>query len=445
MRTPSPYLPWNKVAGSALLLGVAAYLWAEGLGALKQLSRTTWQTDLAAFFAITALLVLWADRSLHSRPLRIAYLSLVTLGVAAAVAGSLRGSGLQAALPLGLTTVGLGVSSLLWQKNRTTWSWQGKVLWAFVLSALPSVLFAEPSLSGGRPPLILLALFLVLGVTLCLSDEASGNLSNRSGKRLAAISLVTFVLGWAVASLAPGASSAASWGVRSLAAAARALFLELVKPVAWLVDWLIRLLLIAIRKEPDPEAPIQMMPGKRPLPEVREYTTPKAFTVAGWILGVIAVAAFIRVLWILMERYAAKRDASRVTEERTSDWSAANAAKWAAAKAREVLEPVMRLISGRLAGRESHADPIVSIYAEFMEAAAESGFPRKPSQTPLEFSRAFASAVPGAAAQIGAISSCFTERFYSGRKASAGELAAMRENLKSLKESLALDREEQVT
>ena len=90
MRTPSPYLPWNKVAGSALLLGVAAYLWAEGLGALKQLSRTTWQTDLAAFFAITALLVVWADRSLHSRPLRIAYLSLVTLGVAAAVAGSLR-------------------------------------------------------------------------------------------------------------------------------------------------------------------------------------------------------------------------------------------------------------------------------------------------------------------------------------------------------------------
>lgn len=445
MRPPSPYLAWNKVAGSALLLGVTAYSWVSALGLARWIPEAPWQAVLAACLIAPTAFLVWADRSSDSKPLRAAYLAAVGTGIAAVFIGAVPGSAAPQVLSCGFTAVSLGVASLLWQKDRTPPAWQRKALWSFVLCAAPWAFSANSWRPGGQVPLLFAALLMALGVTLTLADIESGTLPGRPGRRLAIITALVSLSGCLASSFIPGASAAASRWLKSLAALARTVFLQLVKPVAWLVAWLIKLILPLVSKNTEAESPLGQLPRQRPFPEPEEYVTPKAWTVVGWVLAAVLAAAFLRVLWSLLERYAARHGAQEVTEVRTSEWSAAKAAKWAAAKARELAKPLIAFASRQPWGQRGASDPLVALYAEFLSVAAESGHARKASQTPLEFSRVFAGAVPKSSLQIESISSLFSEKFYSGKRASPSEIRVLRENLKSLRVSLALDRKESTT
>lgn len=446
MPKASSYLPWNKVLGSTLLLGTPAFLWATALGIGRALPELPWQAALAISLVSTPIFLVWADRSSGSRPLRIGYLAVIALGLIAVMLGSASPAAASAVLPSGLFTVALGSASLVWQRERTPSSWQQKALWAFILAAAPSVVTGAAALASlGPPSLFFLALLMVVGVTLCLADNEATASTNRRGKRLASITASAFFLGWLVSSLAPGASSAASWGIRGLLHAIRSALIEILKPVGWLVEWLIGILLLVLRKSTEQENPFQGIPGGDLIQETEEYVTPTAMKVLGWLVAVALALAFIRLLWTMLERYSSRRGAPEVAETRSSEWSTSKAARWAAAKARELVAPLADLLSGGFGRARNPVDPLVSMYSEFLSLAAEAGHSRTASETPLEFARALASRVPEASSQIASISSLFSSRFYARREASPEELSSMRQDLRLFRLSLSLDRKDQVS
>ncbi|HHX27837.1 MAG: DUF4129 domain-containing protein [Bacillota bacterium] len=437
MQRASPSLPWTKAAGSALVIGVPAYLWASAFGLSRHLwSPGGWQALLAASIALPFVFLIWADRSSESGVLRRAYLGFMAICLSLVPVSSLVKELAPWVLDASLFAAALGAVALVWQRDRSPAGWQRKTLWAFIAAPVPSLITGSSRAIPDHPSLLSMSLLMVTGVTLCLTENEGSTGGHRPARRLASIAALLFILGYLASSLAPGASLAASWGLRGIMSAFRAVLLELVKPLSILVGWLIDLLLAVVAKGQENEAPLN--PFERPeLPEnIEEHAPSEAWAFIGWVLAAILVIVALRVIWRLLERYASRSRGPVVEETRSSEYSALRAARWALDKVKELGNPLASIISQRFR-RKRDEDPLVATYGEFLALAASFGHSRAPSQTPLEFSLALREKCPGSTLHIERITGIFVSCFYGERPALPEELSSMRESLVALESVLA--------
>jgi hypothetical protein len=436
MRKASTYLPWSKATGSALLIGVPTYLWAWMLGLSSYVPALGWKTLLVSSLAIPFVFLVWADRSSDSMVLRRAYLTFIGLCLSAVPLSVFLKGYAPWVQGYGLFVAALGAVSLIWQRDRSPYAWQRKALWAFVAASVPSVLGGPAGIVPLHPSLISLSLFMIAGVTLCLTDNDESGPAHSPPRRLASITALLFVLGWLAVSLAPGASSLASWGVRGVLSAVRRVLLEVIKPLSFLVGWLIDLLLRVLEgKKQETESPFNPFERLEPPEQVEEHAPSGVWTFIGWILVAILIVLVLRIIWKLLERYAGGTEDAKPDEIRSSEYSASKAARWAAKKIRELGSPLASMISQRFS-RKKDEEPLVAMYGQFLTLAEALGHTRAPSQTPLEFSLSLSEKMPEASMHIERITWIFMSRFYAERAAAPEDLSAMRESLEALESAL---------
>ncbi|MGI6661937.1 MAG: DUF4129 domain-containing protein [Bacillota bacterium] len=436
MQKASTYLPWSKATGSALLIGVPAYLWASWLGLSRHVPAFGWQTVLASSLAIPFVFLVWADRSSGSEVLRKAYLGITGLCLSAAALPFIVKRYAPLAQIYGLFTVTLAVVSLIWQRDRSPSAWQRKALWAFVVAAVPSIAGGTRAVPP-HPSLLFLSLLMIAGVTLCLTGNDEDATGHYSARRLASIAALLFLLGWIALSLAPGASSVASLGIRGILVAIRTVILEVTKPLGFVIGWLINFLLAAIRKRgQETESPLNpLQPPEHP-ELAEEHAVSEVWAIVGWVLVAVFIALALRAIWRLLEKYAARTRVTKEDESRSSEYSASRAARWAVDKIRELGGPLASMISRRFR-RRTEEDPLVAMYDRFLTLAEASGHARVPSQTPLEFSRSLGEKMPDASSHIERITRIFVSRFYANRPATPEELSSLRESLAAFESAVA--------
>lgn len=436
MQKASTYLPWPRAAGSALLIGAPAYLWASWMGLSLHMPAYGWQALLASSLALPFVFLVWADRSSGSEFLRKAYLGFTGLCLSAALLPLFVKANAPLVQGYGFFATALAVVSLVWQRDRSASAWQRKALWAFVAAAVPSIT-GGPRAVPPHPSLLSLSLLMIAGVTLCLTGNDEGAPGHYSARRLASIAALLFVLGWVTLSLAPGASAAASLGIRGILAAVRALILEITKPIAYVIGWLIDLMLAAIRERGEEiESPLSPLGPPERREQFDEHLPSQIWTIARGILIAVAIFLALRAIWRLLERYASESGEAKPDETRSSEYSASKAARWALDKIKELSGPLASMLSQRLR-RKADEDPLVAMYHRFLTLAEASGYARAASQTPLEFSRSLVEKVPDASLHIDRITRIFVSRFYAGRPATPQEVSLLRESVQAFESVLS--------
>lgn len=435
MRKAWSYLPWSKVAGSSLLLGVPAYIWAYWLGLSQYAGTHGPSVLLAASLALPFPLLIWADRSAASPALRKAYVALTGLCIGSVVLPAFLGLYAPALQGWGVLVLALAVACLIWQRDTSPPAWQRKVLWAFVAAAVPSVAGGIRAFPG-TSSLLSLALLMSLGIALCLTGNDEDLPGRYSARRVALMAILLSVTGWLALVLVPGASTVASYGIRGILEVLRALILAIVKPWSILVGWLMDALLAAIGKRgQETESPLNPI-GPPERPELEEDLPPsEIWPVVGWALAFMLIILALWAIWKLLEMYSSRARGEGADEVRSSDFTASKAARWALDKVKELGRPLASMISRRL--RLGSEDPLVAMYERFLTLAYAAGYVRAPSQTPIEFAHFLEEKLPDAAPYIESITTVFSSRFYSGRQATHEELAKVRESLAAFEASLA--------